>query len=142
MTRIQARKQAEEFLHRCANVEGQLPVRVKRVVRPLVYLATPYSHPEPAVRQSRFEAANRAAAKLMNSGVKIFSPISHTHPIAEAGQLPLGWAYWQEYDRAILKCCHKIIVLKLAGWEQSKGVKGELDIAKELGLEIEYIEEV
>lgn len=107
---------------------------------PLVYLAVPYSHPDPAVRKQRFEAANRAAGKLMKEGHHVFSPISHTHPIAEACDLPLGWDYWQAFDRAYLTHCHKIVVLKIPGWQESKRVAGELAIAKELGLIIEYME--
>ena len=104
----------------------------------LVYLATPYSHPNPDVREERFRAVNKAAADLMRSGLHIYSPISHTHPIAMAGDLPLGWDYWQAYDRAILSACCKLIVLKLDGWKDSKGVAGEIAIAHELGLDVEY----
>lgn len=110
--------------------------------KPLVYLAVPYSHPEPAVREARFAAVNKVAADLMRQGLHVFSPISHTHPIAMAGELPLGWDFWEAFDRAYLSHCHKIIVLKLEGWDQSKGVTAELKIAKELGLEIEYLEAV
>jgi len=105
----------------------------------LVYLATPYSHPDAAVREERFRAVNVAAAKLMRNGMHIYSPISHTHPIALAGDLPLGWEYWQAYDRAILAACCKLIVLMLDGWQESKGVTGEIAIARELGLAVEYI---
>lgn len=105
----------------------------------LVYLATPYSHSDPNVREERFRAVNKAAADLMRAGLHIYSPISHTHPIALAGDLPLGWEYWQAYDRAILASCCKLIVLMLDGWRESKGVTGEIAIACELGLDVEYI---
>jgi len=107
--------------------------------RPLVYLAVPYSHPDPTVRQRRFELVNKVAAKLITQGLYIFSPISHTHPIALAGALAPGWEYWQNFDRAYLAHCHKIIVLTLPGWQESKGVTGELAIAREMGLEVEYV---
>lgn len=105
----------------------------------LVYLAVPYSHPDAEVRERRFAAANKTAATLMRKGEHIISPISHTHPIALAGGLPLGWDYWESYDRAILEACRKIVVLMLDGWRESKGITGEIAIAKELGLEIEYL---
>lgn len=108
--------------------------------RPLVYLACPYSHPDRAVRVARFDMVNRMASELMRRGLKIFSPISHTHPIAEAGALPLGWDYWHEYDHAFLSASHKLIVLMLDGWEKSSGVIGEILIAKNLGIEIEYMQ--
>ncbi len=76
----------------------------------------------------------------MAGGVHLYAPIPHTHPIAEAGDLPKGWDYWGAYDRAILSCCNKIIVLKLDGWQESKGVQAEIAIAAEQGITIEYLE--
>lgn len=105
----------------------------------LVYLATPYSDPNPFVREARFKAVNYQAAELMRQGVHIYSPISHTHPIAVAGNLPKGWDYWEQYDRTILAACTRMIVFRQPGWERSKGVAAEMAIAKEMGLPIEFI---
>lgn len=105
----------------------------------LTYLAGPYSHPERAVRVQRFEALNRAAAVLMAAGEHVYSPISHTHPIAEAGSLPLGWDFWEQYDRIYLGMSRRVVVLTLDGWRDSKGVTAELAIAAELGLPVEYM---
>jgi len=106
----------------------------------LVYLATPYSNPDHAVRQKRFEKVNKVAADLIIKGEMVFSPISHTHPIAAIKDLPKDWAYWESFCRTYLECCYKIYVLMIDGWEESIGVTAEIKIAKELGLEIEYIE--
>ena len=106
----------------------------------LIYLAVPYSSPVPGVKEWRFQEVNKVAAKLMGDGHHIFSPISHTHPIALAGNLPTDWEFWQQYDRAVLKVCSKMLVLTLPGWEESRGVAGEIAIAKEMGIPIEYIE--
>ena len=108
-------------------------------MKTLIYLACPYSHTDPAVRDSRFEAVNKAAADLMSRGLHIFSPISHTHPIAVAGSLPTDWQFWQAYDRAILATCCKLIVLQLEGWNESVGVRAEMAIADELGIPIEHL---
>jgi hypothetical protein len=104
----------------------------------LIYLAAPYSHADPAVRQERFERINAAASYLMRRGLRIFSPISHTHPIALAGGLPLGWDFWEGYDTEILSVCRAIVVLMLPGWDTSKGVHGEAQIAARLELTTRY----
>lgn len=108
--------------------------------KPLTYLACPYSHDDRAVRVARFEAVNKVASELMRQGLHIFSPISHTHPIVEAGGLPCGWDYWAEYDRAVLSVCHKMIVLTLDGWRASTGVNAEMMIAAEMRIPIEFME--
>jgi hypothetical protein len=41
----------------------------------MIYLASPFTHDDPAVRQQRFEAACRAAAILISQGKTVFSPI-------------------------------------------------------------------
>lgn len=104
----------------------------------MIYLATPYSHDDPAVREYRFQAANRAASKLMMSGLHVFSPISHSHPIALAGGLPLGWGYWKEFDRKTMSICDKVVVLKLDGWKESIGVTAEIAMADALGIEVQF----
>jgi len=119
-----------------------MPATESSAPRRLVYLACPYSHPDPAVRLERFNAANRAAARLMASGVYVFSPISHTHPIALAGDLPLGWDFWQGYDRAVLACCERLLVLMLDGWESSVGIRAEIALAQEMGIPVVHFEMV
>lgn len=106
----------------------------------LIYLAAPYSHPDPAVMDRRFHEINAVAAQLMQSGEFIFSPISHTHPIAMAGGLPTGWDFWEKYDRAILSACCEVRVLMLDGWRESRGVTAEIAIAIKLGLPVTYID--
>ena len=106
----------------------------------LIYLATPYSHPESEVMERRFLMVSRVAADLMRDGRHVFSPISHTHPIALAGDLPRGWDYWERYDRLMLGACGKVVVLKQDGWDVSSGVKAEVKLALELGIPVEYME--
>lgn len=106
----------------------------------LVYLATPYSDPDAEVRERRYREVNRVAADLMRDGLHVFSPISHTHAIAAAGDLPKGWEFWQAYDRAVLATCRKVIVLMQEGWRESKGVQAEIEIAREMGLPVEFID--
>lgn len=109
-------------------------------MKEFIYLATPYTNPEREIMVTRFLMVNKVAAKLMAEGKYIFSPISHTHPIAEAGNLPRGWEYWEGYDRRILSTCNRIIVLKLPGWQESKGVQAEIKIGEELGIPVDYLD--
>jgi len=105
-------------------------------MKTLVYLASPYSHDDQAVRQWRFDRINEAASFLMRRGLHIFSPISECHPIAMAGGLPTDWAFWKDYDEAILSMCRALVVLMLPGWDKSTGVAGETQIARRLDIEM------
>lgn len=106
----------------------------------LIYLASPHSHPDAAVRQARYEAAVKAAARLFAEGRFVYSPIAHTHPIAIAGDIPPDFDHWRAYDRHILTLCDRIVVLKLEGWRESKGVQAELTMSVELNLPVEYMD--
>lgn len=108
--------------------------------RGITYLAAPYSHPSRHVMYQRYTDITKHAAQMMREGFIVFSPITHSHPIAAYGELPRSWEYWQEFDRTILEACQRIRVLMLPGWEQSAGIAGELEIAEELGLTIEFTE--
>lgn len=103
----------------------------------LIYLAVPYTHPDPVVRQRRFEAATAYAAKLMLVGHTVFSPITHSHPIAQHGQCP-NWSQWQPLDLFILSLSRRLVVLCLDGWEQSEGVRDEIQWARNCGVAMEY----
>jgi hypothetical protein len=107
--------------------------------RPLTYLAGPYSHKHRTVRVRRFHALNRAAAHLMMQGHNVFSPISHSHPLADKHDLPKGWEFWEKFDRAYLRCSRQVIVLTLDGWKTSTGVNAEIKIAVEMGIPISYM---
>lgn len=107
--------------------------------RKLTYLAVPYSHPDRDVRLSRFKAANIAASLLMKRGDIVFSPISHTHPIAEEADLPKGWEFWEAFDRAYLEHSRKLVILCIDGWQESVGVNAEFVIARDAGLPIEFM---
>ena len=105
----------------------------------MIYMASPYSHPDPAVRQWRFDAACRAAARMVRAGMFIFAPIVHSHPLTLYG-LPGDWEFWQRYDRAHLERCDQFMVLALEGWRESRGVQAEMAIARELGMPVRMID--
>lgn len=109
----------------------------------LTYLAAPYTHADPAVLEARYVAANRACAALMRDG-PVFSPISHSHPVADYmdPELRLDHAFWQEQDTAILSHCSRVVVLKLNGWERSRGIAAELAFATRVGIPVEYMDPV
>lgn len=106
----------------------------------LIYLASPYSHPDSAIQESRFIEVCRVAAAMMREGHLIFSPIAHSHPIAMAGSLPTDWEFWRKYDHAMLDAASELWVLKIPGWDESQGVQAEIVYAIALGKPIIFQE--
>lgn len=105
----------------------------------LMYLASPYSDPDPDIRFARYRKVCYAASKLLQAGTMCFSPIAHTHSIAMEGALPTDFAFWKEYNLAMISACTHFAVLTLPGWLESKGVAGEIEIAKRLNMPISYV---
>ena len=108
----------------------------------LLYVAAPFTHSEASVREHWYRTACRVAAILMKSGITVFSPISHSVPIAEyIGEVEDDHNFWMSMDIPILHRCDEVLVLALNGWERSKGVKRELVEAMWLRKPITLIEE-
>ena len=103
----------------------------------MIYLASPYSHPDPQVREARFNVACRATAELVLAGRAVFSPVVHGHPLVRFG-LPTDWAYWRRFDTEHLKRCDEVLVLQIDGWRESVGVRAEIELARASGKRISY----
>ena len=104
----------------------------------MIYLASPYTHVDAAVRESRFDAACLATSALMRAGLSVYSPIVHSHPLVRYG-LPIEWEFWQAHDCEHLRRCNKVMVLTLDGWKASRGVRAEIALAIQLDLAIRYM---
>ena len=103
------------------------------------YLASPYSHPDAIMQESRFHAVSVAAGALMQRGEIVFSPICHCHPIAEVCNLRGDAGYWAEFNRTFLTGAAFLYVLQLPGWDASDGVAFEMGLARELKLSIKFL---
>jgi hypothetical protein len=106
----------------------------------MIYLASPYTDPDHAVMEQRFDAVCRKAGELMNRGEVVYSPIAHCHPIAVRVGLPRDWTFWEKFDREMLRSATDFYVLRLPGWEASKGITGERQIAEAMGLRTVFID--
>lgn len=100
----------------------------------LAYLATPYTN-FPGGIYDAFTEACALTGKLIQAGVRAYSPIVHGHPITIWGGLdqPLSHAFWLEYDEAMMKVCDVLIVAHMEGWEESKGIAIEIEHFEKAG---------
>ena len=105
----------------------------------MIYLASPYSHPDPLVRHARFEAACQAAAGLIRAGRPVFAPIIQGHELVRYG-VPSDWSFWSPLARDYIARCDDVVVLQLEGWRESQGVQAEMALASALGKRVDYLE--
>ena len=103
-----------------------------------IYLATPYNHSDYNIRVNRFNNINKIAASIMNDGHIVYSPISHSHPIAEYGNLPKDWSFWEKYDRTFLEWADELWVF---GGKSTEGMADEIKAAEPLGIPVQYFDE-
>jgi hypothetical protein len=106
----------------------------------MIYLASPYSHPDLYVMQLRYETACKVTAHFMKDGKLIYSPIVHNHVLARQYSMPTGFEYWHRHDLSMLDRCSELYVLMSRGWDISVGVANEVEHAKQSNKPIKYID--
>lgn len=108
----------------------------------IIYLAIPYTwNPEQS-----FIIANKVSAELMKQGYVVFSPVSHSHPIAKYldFEIKFDHDFWMSKDLPILKRCDKIIFVVIGDdgmslIDDSNGCQNEKKTAIENNIKIEYL---
>ncbi|MDQ7835494.1 MAG: DUF1937 family protein [Humidesulfovibrio sp.] len=107
----------------------------------IVYLATHYTHPDAHIRAMRYTLANAVAAWIMRQGHSVFSPISHSHHIAEhlPDELLLDHEFWMGQDLPLLRLCDAVWVYPADAAARSKGVAREVAEAQALGLPVRFL---
>lgn len=92
----------------------------------LVYLASPYTL-FPAGQDAAFQEAATLTARLATVGVKAFSPICHSHPVAQYGCIdPLDHDFWLDYDEAFMEVSDACAVAMFESWQASDGIDREI----------------
>jgi len=105
------------------------------------YVAIAYSHKNPNVRNLRFRLANIVSAKLMEMGYIIFSPISHSHPIAQylSEDKLMNFEFWMEQDLPYLEFSDVVFFVIIDGIKRSKGFRKEYITAMDLHKTIYFV---
>ncbi|KKN74528.1 hypothetical protein LCGC14_0389450 [marine sediment metagenome] len=105
-----------------------------------IYLASPYSHKNPSVRQLRHNFAAVAVAALMRKQAIVFSPILHDHDLAQRCMLPTNFPFWQKHSQVFIYHSAEVYILCINGVAKSEGVAAERRYAEDEGIPVRYIE--
>lgn len=103
------------------------------------YLATPYSHPNNAIKELRYLEAIVATKWLLKQRIWAYSPIVHCHHIAQSYSLPTDFAFWRDYNFAMLERSSRLLILVIDGWKESRGVTDEAKFAYTNNITVEFL---
>ena len=107
----------------------------------VVYVASPYTH-YPYGHEAAAQDAGRVTAALMRMGICAYSPIVHSHAVAHVGGLnKVDGAFWQRMDAPMVDAAEACIVVKMPGWDTSKGVTHEIAEFTAAGKPIVYLDD-
>lgn len=114
-------------------------IELLRSVDGFWYLATPYSKHPNGVNAAFCEAC-RAAAWCIRRLIPVFAPIVHCHPIAVYDGIPLtDHSIWLSADRPMMDAAAGILVCQMPGWNESVGIRHELDVFAAANKPLEYL---
>ena len=107
----------------------------------LIYIACPYSDPDPGVQRDRYYYACSYAASLTIAGDTVFCQIAHAVALVETGLISdTGFEFWRSHKRRWLDACSEVHALLLPGWESSRGMAWEIGYATTRRMPVRYIE--
>ncbi len=106
----------------------------------MIYLASPYRHPDPFMVVKRVREVCEATARLLTKGYRAYSPISHFHLVAVFGGFTESDRHiFLDHDKYMIGKADEMWILTIGGWDLSKGIKQEMEWAKELNIPIRRI---
>lgn len=102
------------------------------------YVASPYTHADPAVREERYRVAVAFVAWAASERMLVYSPIVHWHVAAQTRALPTDADFWAWMNVGDQEVADGLIVLALPGWRDSAGVAEELVYAARWSQEVRF----
>lgn len=102
----------------------------------MIYIASPYTHDSASARQSRYEAVLAYTKLQMRMGKIVFSPIVYGHQFALEDKDAIPFEYWKPFNEEMLLRSDELHVLRLDGWNCSKGVIAEMKLAFSSGIRV------
>jgi hypothetical protein len=106
----------------------------------MIYLASPYSDPDPFTVETRYEAALKCFSNLCLEREVIFSPILMCHDAAQRHALPTDAQFWSGMNNYFLRLAKRVYVLAIPGWTTSIGVQQEILSAEKLSIPVSLVD--
>lgn len=105
----------------------------------IIYISSPYSDQDSLTVEENYQKVSMYVSKLISEGFVTISHITYGHTLVGFHSMPTDWDFWRNFCLSVLNICDEMHVYMLNGWNESKGVKEEIQYAKSIGIEIKYI---
>ena len=106
----------------------------------LIYIGSPYSHQDPEVVEENYKKVSMLAAKRCSEGEVAFSPITYGHTLLGFVPMPNDWEFWKSFCLTFLEHADELLVYKMEGWENSRGLAAEIEFAESREIKVTYLE--
>lgn len=101
----------------------------------MIFISSPYTSNSPLTRQYRVERVTEFTTRMLLQGLVAFSPIVYGEAIKRrSSEIGTDAKTWLFFNFDMLRRCEAMYVLCLEGWEQSEGVKLEINVCKTFGI--------
>lgn len=119
-------------------------------MKSFVYLGSPYTavregKPDEELMEQRFISVSHCFQNLVHAGLTVYCPIVMTHKVDLEYRYLYGHRlpsrFWYNFDDPFLQAASGLYVLKLRGWQESKGLRGEIGITQARNIPILYLED-
>lgn len=103
------------------------------------YVASPYTHSDPAVRLYRVRQSALACAHMVLEGANPYSPLVHCDAIERLSGKVVDYDVWIRHCLAMLSKADTFYIIPIEGWSISKGVAIEKKFAESYGIPISFL---
>ncbi len=104
----------------------------------VIYLAQPYSHPDPRVRAYRAAVGRAMASVLMQRGYVVYAPIAHGESMVPylPPECVRSNEFWMAQCLPLLERSDAMWVIPLPGYKESVGLAVEMAHAEKRGIRV------
>ena len=103
----------------------------------MIYIACPYTHDDEGWMRIRKRVATGIELKLIEHGLVAYNAIRVMSDIED--DLPEGFDVYA-YDLRVLSACEVLLVVRIDGWKESKGVQLEIAHAQSCDMPIVHVD--
>jgi len=105
-----------------------------------IFISAPYSEIPESVVDVNMKIMDAYVTRLLTNKKFCVSLLSMIHPLMRSyNHIPQDGAFWYPYSEMLVSKASELHVLELPGYEGSKGIKLEINVAKEYGIPVVYV---